>query len=372
MSTRRRLLVALATTLLLLLLAWVCPADGGQRGPALLSILGKWHLLALHLPAALIFVLPVLEWLNPSEEPSRPVRHLADIAAAGTWLAAVLGMLHGHFNGFEGTDVDRHLQLGVLAAAVSALAWALMNIGRTRRIALQCLAALTVVLAAHTGGEMVHGEGFLNEPSQVKETSSLTDPAERGFSPLPSATAAENTDTAGFAPSAENEKLPDALKRELPVRAYWRADKANMGLNVHATDKKSFGDETLGKLGEKAGPQVAILFMGGTQLTDGCAASLACFTRVEALFMFNTRVGDPTAEAIAAKTPSIRLLHLSGTGVTDKGLAALAKCPNLDELYLDKTSCTPEGIAAFCKARPKALVVKDGKFYGDTTIPTGK
>lgn len=166
MSTRRRLLVALAATLLLLVLAWACPADGDKRGPALLSILGKWHLLALHLPAALLLVLPVVEWLNPADEASRPVRHLADIAAAGTWGATALGILHGHFNGFEGTDVDRHLQLGLFAAAVSALAWALMALGRTQRIALQCLAALAVALAAHIGGEMVHGDGFLTNPSR--------------------------------------------------------------------------------------------------------------------------------------------------------------------------------------------------------------
>lgn len=167
MSTRQRLLAALGATLLLVALGWACPPDGVSRGPAVLSMLGKWHLLALHLPAALLLVLPAVELMNPSDEASRPVRHLADIAAAGTWLATALGILHGHFNGFEGTDVDQHLRLGVVAAALTGLSWALMGATRRTRLALQALALLGTILAAHIGGEMVHGEGFLTTPSKA-------------------------------------------------------------------------------------------------------------------------------------------------------------------------------------------------------------
>ena len=170
MSTRHRLLAALGATLLLIGLAWACPPDGATRGPAALSILGKWHLLALHLPAALLAALPAVELLNPADEASRPVQRLADLAAGGTWVATALGILHGHFNGFEGTDVDQHLRLGVVAAALAALSWALMDATRRIRLTLQALALLGTVLAAHIGGEMVHGEGFLTEPAKVKPT----------------------------------------------------------------------------------------------------------------------------------------------------------------------------------------------------------
>lgn len=168
MSTRQRLLAALGATLLLVVLAWACPPDGATRGPAALSILGKWHLLALHLPAALLIALPIIEWLNPADVASRPVRHLADLAGGGTWVATGLGILHGHFNGFEGTDVEQHLRLGVVAAALAALSWALMGASRRTRLTLQALALLGTVLAAHIGGEMVHDEGFLTKPSQAK------------------------------------------------------------------------------------------------------------------------------------------------------------------------------------------------------------
>ena len=108
MSTRNRLLIALGATLVLFAMAQALPADGDSRGPTLLSILGKWHLVTLHLPAALLFVVPAIEWLHAEEKPSRPVHLLTDIAAAGTWLATALGILHGHFNGFPGTDVELH------------------------------------------------------------------------------------------------------------------------------------------------------------------------------------------------------------------------------------------------------------------------
>jgi len=366
MSTRQRLLVALASTLLLVGLAWVCPVDGGNRGPALLSILGKWHLLALHLPAALLFALPALEWLHPSDEPSRPVRTLADIAAAGTWLATALGILHGHFNGFEGEDVERHLQLGVFAAAVSSLAWALMGLRRPRRIALQCLAALGVALAAHIGGEMVHGEGFLTEPSKADGSTSLASPVSHGFSLFPSAQAAEYDNRAGYAPNAENGKLAAELGREFPVRSYLRSNASDWGINVHIlTDEHAptFGDVELARLSKRAGPEVAWLQLDRTRITDQSAGNLARFTRLMALSVGDTQVGDPTAEAIA-RLPNVRLVTLSGTRITDKGLAALATSPNLNEVYLDNTSCTPEAIAAFCKARPSAIVIRNGKFYG--------
>jgi hypothetical protein len=190
MSTRNRLLIALGATLTLLAMAQALPADGDSRGPAILSILGKWHLVTLHLPAALLFVVPAVEWIHAEETPSRPVRLLSDAAAGGTWLATALGILHGHFNGFSGTDVELHSKLGILTVALASLSWALIHFGRKLRIALQCLAAIAVVLAAHIGGEMVHDEGFLTEPSKPTVKEPITVENFKGFSLIPSAHAA--------------------------------------------------------------------------------------------------------------------------------------------------------------------------------------
>jgi hypothetical protein len=357
MTTRTRLILALAASLALVALAWLCPSDGASRGPAVLSVLGKWHLLALHLPAALLIVLPVVELAHPEASPSRPVRILADLAAAGTWAATALGILHGHYNGFSGTEVDRHLQLGVVAAALAGLAWALMGLGRRARIALQCLAALGVILAAHLGGEMVHGENFLTEPSKPDAEEARETTSYRGFSLIPTAMAATpKAEGAEFAPNAEVAKVAESLVRQMGVTALPRAVESDAGLLVatHAIAGQ-FGDTQFAKLSEQ-GRHIAELDLSRARLTDAAAASLARFTHLEALVLGDTKVGDAVAVA-AARLPHLRRVVLRGTLLTDAGLAALGKAPALETLYVAQTKCTPGAIEALRKSRPGLRIV---------------
>lgn len=371
MTTRTRLLLALGATLALVGLAWACPPDGESRGPAVLSILGKWHLLALHLPAALLLVLPAVEWLNPAEEPSRPVRHLADLAAAGTWAATGLGILHGHFNGFSGTDVDQHLRLGVVAAALAALSWAMMGTGRRTRLTLQGLALLGTVLAAHIGGEMVHEEGFLTTPSRSKpkdEARSLDTPANRGFALFTAAYAADPAPAPAFSPNAANTKLAESLAHDLGVTAVTRSVEADAGILVatHAVAAQ-FDDARLSRL-SAAATEIAELDLSRSRITDAAAGSLGRFARVEALSLAETQCGDAVASALA-KLPGLRRLVLRGTRLTDAGLSALAKAPALEALYIADTACTPSAIEALRKSRPGLRVV--GKVtLTDMTAPT--
>lgn len=157
--------VAGAATALVLALALQLPPDGAERGPAALSVLGKWHLLLLHIPAGLLVLLPVAELLLRERTPSRALRLMGDLAAAGTWLAAILGILHAHHNGFAGQGIEDHLWLGVASAALAALTWALFDSAHRIRVPLQVAAALCVAAAGHVGGELVHGEGFLTNAS---------------------------------------------------------------------------------------------------------------------------------------------------------------------------------------------------------------
>lgn len=166
--SRLRPWIALAATGLLVALALLLPADGAERGPAALSVVGKWHLLALHIPAALLLLIPLAELILREREPSRALRLMGDFAAGGTWLAAVLGILHAHHNGFEGQGIDDHLWLGVACAALAALSWSFMQAAYLVRLPLQAAAALSVAAAGHVGGELVHGEGFLSRPSGGK------------------------------------------------------------------------------------------------------------------------------------------------------------------------------------------------------------
>lgn len=356
MTTRDRLIIALGATLLLVALAAACPPDGAARGPALLSILGKWHLLALHAPAALLFVLPAIELLHPEATPSRPVRILADLAAGGTWAATALGILHGHFNGFEGSQVTDHLRLGIVASALAALSWAAMGLARRTRLALQALAAAFTVAAAHIGGEMVHDEGFLTEPSQPS-AAEKTEASWRGFQLVPSALAAEPAATGPvYSPNAAVAKTAEALVRDLGVTAVPRAIESDAGLLVAThTVAARFGDAELAKLAA-SGRDIADLDLSRTAMTDAAAGVIARFGQLESLVLAETRVGDGTARA-AAGLPHLRRLVLRGTQLTDLGLMALAKAPALESVYVAQTRCTPAGLEALRKARPGLKVV---------------
>lgn len=163
--SRLRPWVALAAALALVALALALPPDGAERGPAALSVAGKWHLLALHIPAALLLLIPIAELVLREPRPSRALLLMGDFAAAGTWAAAVLGVLHAHHNGFEGQGIDNHLWLGVGCSALALASWWLMEAALLVRLPLQFAAALSVAAAGHVGGELVHGEGFLTKAS---------------------------------------------------------------------------------------------------------------------------------------------------------------------------------------------------------------
>lgn len=176
--SRLRPWVALAATALLVALALLLPADGAERGPAALSVVGKWHLLALHIPAGLLLLIPLAELILRERTPSRALLLMGDFAAGGTWAAAVLGILHAHHNGFEGQGIQDHLWLGVGCAALAAVSWSLMQAAFLVRLPLQAAAALSVAAAGHVGGELVHGEGFLTRPSAAKPAKAEAAPAD--------------------------------------------------------------------------------------------------------------------------------------------------------------------------------------------------
>jgi hypothetical protein len=108
-------LVAAVANLLLVTLAFALPADGEMRGPAILSILGNFHILALRIPAAVLLIVPLFEFFERHEEATATVRRLSVFSAAGTWAAVLCGIFHAHFNGFSGEAVQLHLWGGIAA-----------------------------------------------------------------------------------------------------------------------------------------------------------------------------------------------------------------------------------------------------------------
>ena len=153
--------------LLLVALAFLLPPDGTERGPAILSVLGNFHILALHIPAAVLLIVPLFEFFERHEQAAATVRRLSVFSAAGTWGAVLCGILHAHFNGFAGESVELHLWGGIAASAFAGLASLLLAQSFKVRLASQVTAIGVMSFAAHVGGELVHDEGFPFRPNKA-------------------------------------------------------------------------------------------------------------------------------------------------------------------------------------------------------------
>ncbi len=135
-----------------------------------LFFLGRFHVLALHLPIGVILVTIALELFARKRE-----YRALDIAAPFLWAASAitatltvaLGYLHYLEGGFAGAAVTLHMITGTSVAAIAVLAWLL----RTRMDAVYArvkhgfavvLVAL-ITLAGHFGGNLTHGSTYLVE-----------------------------------------------------------------------------------------------------------------------------------------------------------------------------------------------------------------
>jgi mono/diheme cytochrome c family protein len=167
LTFRQALALVTGANLFLIALALALPADGEMRGPAFLSVLGNFHILALHIPAAVLLVVPLFEFFERHEQATATVRRLSVFSAAGTWGAVFCGILHAHYNGFAGDAVQLHLWGGIAASAFAGLASLLLAKAFRVRLAAQGAAILVMSFAAHVGGELVHEEGFPFKPNKV-------------------------------------------------------------------------------------------------------------------------------------------------------------------------------------------------------------
>ena len=166
-NTWLRLFLAIAPNLVLFAAMNFLPADGQTRGPALISILGNFHILALHLPIAFLLIVPLFELLDNTEAAQIGTRRLCMAGAVSAWIAALLGIIYGHFNGFEGAELQDHLYAGLGTSCWASISWYCLHKSRMVRLIIQFIAIITLFYAAHSGGEMVHGDDFPLKPAKV-------------------------------------------------------------------------------------------------------------------------------------------------------------------------------------------------------------
>jgi len=134
------------------------------------AFLGRFHPLWVHLPIGILVLLAVLEavgwaarwprlkWLPAVGTGQRTLVLL--VGASAAVVTALLGWLLAHDGDYEAARVRSHQWLGIAAAAAAVLVFA---VHRKRWLYAPLFATTLVllVLAAHAGGTLTHGSGFL-------------------------------------------------------------------------------------------------------------------------------------------------------------------------------------------------------------------
>jgi Planctomycete cytochrome C len=161
-------LLALALILLLSALFTFFPPDGLDRA-SWAQFIGRFHLLTVHFPIALILIVPVLEWAggNPRFSHLRSsVDFLWPLAMLSSLAAATLGWCLARSGGYSGRLVTQHMWGGVSVAAACWLCWMLRGYLHGPRLAYPLALLATVGIVSWTGyrgGQLSQGENHLTE-----------------------------------------------------------------------------------------------------------------------------------------------------------------------------------------------------------------
>ena len=159
-------LLSLAFLLLLAALFAFLPPDGAE-GAAWLQFLGRFHLLTVHFPIALILLVPIFELAGRRLPYLRTsIAFLLALAMFSSMAAAILGWFLARNGAYAGRLVTQHMWGGLCVAAACWVCWTLreyfpgLDVGYWRAL------AVTVSLVSFTGyrgGQLTQGENHLTE-----------------------------------------------------------------------------------------------------------------------------------------------------------------------------------------------------------------
>jgi uncharacterized membrane protein len=164
---------AIAVTLLplnILLLFFLC-FSSKIVVPAWLQVSGRLHPLLLHFPIVLILLYTA--WILITPRDVKKNAWYADIAetlllaaAFTTVLTALTGFLLSKEQGYEETTVNWHKWLGAILSFLLFVAWTLREKIKTPALLSTSVLITTIVLllGAHLGGNITHGENFVLAP----------------------------------------------------------------------------------------------------------------------------------------------------------------------------------------------------------------
>ena len=171
-------LLSLAPILVILGLIVFLPPDGAQRAPWM-QFVGRFHLLTIHFPIALILLVPILELAGFSyrfDYLRLSAGFVLGFATLGATVAAMLGWFLARSGGYSGPLVTQHMWGGVSVAAVCWLCWILRarsghpGMGFLYAVVLAGCVGL-VGWTGYRGGQLSQGENHLIEfmPDPLRE-----------------------------------------------------------------------------------------------------------------------------------------------------------------------------------------------------------
>ena len=179
-------LLALALILLLSALFAFLPPDGLERADWA-QFIGRFHLLTVHFPIALILLVPVLEWAGRNRRFPHlrsSVDFILALAMLSSLVAATLGWCLARSGGYSGRLVTQHMWGGVSVAAACWLCWMLRGYFRGPRLDfiyhLGCWCTVGLVSwTGYRGGQLSQGENHLTEhmPGGLRKLIGLSGPA---------------------------------------------------------------------------------------------------------------------------------------------------------------------------------------------------
>jgi mono/diheme cytochrome c family protein/uncharacterized membrane protein len=163
-------LTTLSAIVLLFALFCVAAPDGGARA-TWLQFLGRFHPLAVHMPIALLLLLPLIEMAGRTRFfPSllQSADFILALSTCGAIAAATLGWLLAKSGGYSGSLVTQHMWGGIAVAAASWLCWVLRGMMRVDHpgtlYTLALIAAVGLVaFTGYRGGQLTLGENHLTQ-----------------------------------------------------------------------------------------------------------------------------------------------------------------------------------------------------------------
>lgn len=192
--------------------------------PDALLPFGPLHILALHLPIGALIAIAFLEFLPGDTKgyKRRYVSRLLLFLVLSTAVTLALGLAYEDFGGY-GDEMEAHERWGFIFSGCVLATYLLHLLYRWKQnfkthllynISL-LLSIAAVIPAGHTGGESVHGKGFVTKPFNQPEPS-RPEPTKNTTSAAPSTAASMdsmNTDANdAMAPTTEQAKQAAAIQ----------------------------------------------------------------------------------------------------------------------------------------------------------------